>query len=98
MPEINTGYFRTPSIAGDLVVFLTADDLWTVARTGGVARRRTATPGPVVGGPMVSPDGEGIAYTGTEEATAEVYAMLATGGSSPRATSLGANTAVRGWA
>src|SRR2546426_662813 len=35
--SMNSGYFRTPSIAGDLVVFLTEDDLWTVPRTGGVA-------------------------------------------------------------
>src|SRR5712692_3585432 len=100
MPDaesINIGYFRTPSIAGNLVVFLTADDLWTVPRTGGVARRLTANLGPVIGRPMISPDGEWIAYTGTEEATAEVYAMPAAGGPSHRITYLGANTAVRGW-
>src|SRR3989442_12734189 len=97
MPD-NAGYFRLPSIAGDTIVFLTEDDLWTIPRRGGIARRLTANLGPVVGRPMVSPDGEWIAYTGTEEATAEVYAMPATGGSSHRVTYLGANTAVRGWA
>src|SRR5581483_10389690 len=96
MPD-NLGYFRLPSIAGDTIVFLTEDDLWTVPRGGGVARRLTANLGPVVGRAMVSPDGEWIAYTGTEEANPEVYVMPAGGGSSRRLTYLGANTAVRGW-
>ena len=100
MPDsetLNIGYFRLPSIAGDLVVFITEDDLWTVPRNGGTARRLTANLGPVLGRAIVSRDGEWIAYTGTEEATTEVYVMPARGGSSQRLTYLGANTAVRGW-
>ena len=100
MPDadsVNIGYFRLPSIAGDDVIFLTEDDLWTVPSTGGVARRLTANLGPVVGRALVSPDGEWIAYTGTEEATTEVYVMPARGGQSRRLTYLGANTAVRNW-
>lgn len=93
---MNTGYFRTPSIAGGVVVFLSEDDLWTVPRTGGVARRLTANLGPV-GRAVVSRDASLIAYTGTEEANSEVYAMAADGGPSRRLTYLGANTAVRGW-
>src|SRR5207245_4194750 len=80
-----------------VIVFLTEDDLWTVPRGGGVARRLTANLGPVVGRPIISPDGAWSAYTGTEEATTEVYVMPARGGSSQRLTYLGANTAVRGW-
>src|SRR5919109_2245362 len=94
--ELNIGYFRSPSIAGDRVVFLTEDDVWVVARTGGVARRLTSNLGPV-GRTIVSPDGDYVAFTGTEEAHAEVYVMPADGGSAQRVTHLGANTAVRGW-
>ncbi len=97
MPDqLNTGYFRSASIAGDRVVFLTEDDVWSVARTGGVARRLTSNLGPI-GRTIVSPDGENIAYTGTEEAHAEVYVMSADGGPAQRRTYLGANTQVRGW-
>jgi tricorn protease len=94
--QLNVGYFRSPSIAGDRVVFLCEDDVWTVPRTGGVARRLTSNLGPV-GRTIVSPDGELIAFTGTEEAHAEVYVMPADGGPARRVTYLGANTAVRGW-
>jgi tricorn protease len=94
--DVNTGYFRSPSIAGDVVIFLTEDDLWAVARTGGVARRLTSNLGPV-GRTIISPDGAYIAYTGTEEANSEVYVMPGDGGPSHRRTYLGGNTGVRGW-
>ncbi len=96
MSELNVGYFRSPSIAGDRVVFLCEDDVWTVGRAGGVARRLTSNLGPV-GRTIVSPDGAFVAFTGTEEAHAEVYVMPADGGPARRRTYLGKQTAVRGW-
>ena len=96
MTDFNTGYFRSPSIAGDRIVFLCEDDVWTVPASGGVARRLTSNLGPV-GRTIVSPDGAYIAFTGTEEAHAEVYVMAADGGPAVRRTYLGANSAVRGW-
>ncbi|MEX0874434.1 MAG: S41 family peptidase [Actinomycetota bacterium] len=93
---INSGYFRSPSIAGDRIVFISEDDVWTVPRSGGVARRLTSNLGPV-GRTIVSGDGELIAFTGTEEAHAEVYVMPADGGQARRRTYLGSLTAVRGW-
>ena len=93
---LNVGYFRSPSIADDRVVFLCEDDVWTVPRTGGIARRLTSNLGPV-GRTIVSPDGNLVAFTGTEEAHAEVYVMPADGGPARRVTYLGATTSVRGW-
>ncbi len=94
--EVNIGYFRAPSIAGDRVIFLCEDDTWSVSRAGGVARRLTSNLGPV-GRTIISPAADLIAFTGTEEAHAEVYVMAADGGPAQRRTYLGANSAVRGW-
>ena len=96
MSDLNVGYFRSPSIASGRIVFLCEDDVWTVPADGGVARRLTSNLGPV-GRTIVSPDGALIAFTGTEEAHAEVYVMAADGGPAVRRTYLGANTNVRGW-
>ena len=95
--DFNIGYFRSPSIAGERVVFLCEDDVWAVGYGGGVARRLTSNLGPV-GRTVISPDGALIAFTGTEEAHAEVYVMPADGGPAGRRTYLGATTSVRGWA
>ena len=32
------GYYRFPTICRDTIVFVSEDDLWTVPRTGGIAR------------------------------------------------------------
>jgi tricorn protease len=96
MTDLNVGYFRSPSIAGDRIVFLCEDDIWTVPAAGGVARRLTSNLGPVMR-TIVSPDGNWIAFTGTEEAHAEVYVMAADGGPAVRRTYFGALTAARGW-
>ncbi len=93
---LNIGYFRSPSIAGDRVAFLCEDDVWAVSSAGGIARRLTSNLGPV-GRTIISPDGQLIAFTGTEEAHTEVYVMPADGGPATRRTYLGATTHVRGW-
>ncbi|HVL81284.1 MAG TPA: PDZ domain-containing protein [Actinomycetota bacterium] len=92
----NGGYFRSPTIRGDTIVFVSEDDLWTVPASGGVARRLTANLGPV-GRASLSPDGSLCAFTGSEEAHPEVYVMPSDGGSATRLTYLGANSGVRGW-
>ena len=38
---MNTGYYRTPSINGETIAFITEDDVWSVAASGGLARRLT---------------------------------------------------------
>ena len=48
------------------VVFCAEDDLWSVAASGGIARRLTANLGAVTH-PLFSPDGEWLAFVGREE-------------------------------
>lgn len=85
------GYYRYPTIAQHHVVFVSEDDLWTVDQDGGVARRLTAGWGSATR-PLLSPDGQWIAFVGREEGDNEVYIMPQEGGEVTRLTYLGANT------
>ncbi len=97
MPDEETpGYLREPSIAGDQIIFVAEDDLWTVSAAGGTARRLT-TALSSVSLPWLSPDGGLIAFVAREEGPAEVYVTAAGGGAPRQLTHLGASTATSGW-
>ncbi len=85
------GYYRYPTIAQGQVVFVSEDDLWTVPQTGGAARRLTSGWG-TASRPILSPDGQHIAFVGREEGDSEVYVMDAQGGPLTRLTYLAAGT------
>lgn len=91
-----SGYYRFPTIAGDKIVFVCEDDLWSVSSEGGTAVRLTSNLGEVTK-PQLSHDGKWIAFTGKEEGHTEVYVMSAQGGPEKRITYLGSATAVIGW-
>ncbi|MEA2664186.1 MAG: tricorn protease, partial [Candidatus Eremiobacteraeota bacterium] len=82
------GYVRTPTIAGERLVFVCEDDLWAVGTEGGVARRLTTAAGEC-SLPRLSPDGTRLAYVGRDEGHAELYVMDAEGGPPTRLTFLG---------
>jgi len=84
------GYYRYATVANHSVVFVCEDDLWSVARTGGVARRLTASTGEIAT-PRLSPDGTMLAFVGREEGNPEVYVMPAQGGVAKRLTFLGSD-------
>lgn len=93
---MSAGYYRFPTINGDKLVFVSEDDLWTTSKAGGVARRLTSNLGSITF-PMLSPDGQWLAFVGREEGTAEVYVMPAVGGSARRLTYLSSSCRVVGW-
>ena len=91
-----SGYYRFPTICQDTIVFACEDDLWTVPVEGGIARRLTSNLG-TASSPCLSPNGELLAFAGSEEGPSEVYVMPALGGEAKRLTYQGSNATVVGW-
>ena len=91
------GYQRFATVHGETLVFVCEDDLWSVARSGGVARRLTTSSGEVTL-PRLSPNGSQLAFVAREEGNPEVYVMPAGGGIARRLTFLGSDAcSVVGW-
>ncbi len=76
---------RFPAVNGQQVVFSYAGDLYTVDRSGGVARRLTTHNGYEMF-PKFSHDGKQIAFTGQYDGNTEVFTMPANGGTPKRIT------------
>ncbi len=91
-----TSLFQKPTVNATDIAFEYAGDLWRVARAGGDAVRLTAGPG-AESGPVFSPDGTMIAFTGQYDGSTDVFVMPAEGGVPRRLTfHPGSDTAV-GW-
>lgn len=80
-----TRLMRFPSIHGDQIVFSYAGDLYTVAKSGGVARKLTTNKGYEMFAKF-SPDGKQIAFTGQYDGNTEIYTMPSQGGEPQRLT------------
>jgi tricorn protease len=73
------GYYRTPTVHGNTVIFSAEGDLWSVPLNGGLAQRLT-THAEEEFNPAISPDGKTIAFSASYEGPIEVYTMPITGG------------------
>ncbi|TJY37216.1 S41 family peptidase [Pontimicrobium aquaticum] len=73
------GYYRTPTIHENTVIFAAEGDLWSVPLNGGLAQRLT-THAEEEFNPAISPDGKTIAFSASYEGPVEVYTMPITGG------------------
>jgi len=76
---------RFPAVNNQTIVFTYAGDLYSVAKTGGTARRITSGDGYEMF-PRFSPDGKWIAFTGQYDGNTEVYLIPAEGGIPKRLT------------
>ena len=76
---------QSPSVSATQIAFAYGGEIWTVPRAGGEARRLVAGSGRLAG-PIFSPDGGTIAYTGVFDGNADVYVVAASGGEPRRLT------------
>ncbi len=91
-----TRLLRRPAVSRELVAFEYGGDLWTVPRSGGQARRLTATPNAEID-PWFSPDGTRLAFTATVGGNTDVYVVPVGGGEPTRLTFHPSPDAARGW-
>jgi tricorn protease len=89
------GYYRSPAIHGDTVVFTSEGNLWRVGVAGGLAQRLTTHPLTQTEA-KISPDGQSIAFTASYEGPREVYVMPIDGGL-PRRCTYGDQAHAVGW-
>jgi len=91
-----TKLLRTPTVSATQIAFAYANNIWTVDRAGGTARRLTSFQG-LTTNPHFSPDGAWIAFSGEYAGNVDVYVVAAEGGEPKRLTwHPGADT-VQGW-
>lgn len=83
--QSNRGYYRSPALHGNTVVFTAEGDLWQVPVSGGLARRLTSHAASEMD-PRFSPDGKTLAFSANYEGVPEVYTMPAEGGLPQRRT------------
>lgn len=76
---------RFPAVSSDAIVFSYAGDLYTVPRSGGMARKLTSDKGLEIFA-RFSPDEKSLAFTGQYDGNTEVYLMPALGGIPERLT------------
>ncbi len=87
---------QQPAISRDLIAFVYGGDIWTVPRSGGRAIRITTGVG-AENGPVFSPDGATIAFTGEYDGNIDVFTVPAAGGVPKRITWHPAADVVTGW-
>lgn len=85
MPPLHRGYYTSPAMHGDTIVFTSEGDLWMVGPQGGEAHRLTTDPGRETDA-RISPDGRTVAYSGDSEGPREVYTIPIDGGLPQRRT------------
>src|SRR4051794_25391611 len=87
---------QQPALSATEIVFVFANDLWIVPRTGGEARRLTTGVG-VESEPFFSPDGKSVAFTGQYDGNTDVFVIPTEGGVPKRLTWHPAPDFARGW-
>lgn len=91
-----TRLLRTPTVSATQIAFAYANNIWTVERAGGTARRLTSFQGQT-SNPHFSPDGKWVAFSGEYAGNTDVYVVPAEGGEPKRLTWHPGADQVQGW-
>src|SRR5580698_11610969 len=87
---------QSPTLSATQIAFSYGGDIWIVDRTGGDARRLVTGTG-LESGPIFSPDGKWVAYTGDYDGNQDVYVVATAGGEPRRLTYHPATDVAIGW-
>ena len=66
---------QSPTLSRTDIAFAYAGSLWIVAREGGEARRLVVGDPGIASGPLFSPDGSLVAFTGNFDTNEDVYVV-----------------------
>lgn len=91
-----TRLLRTPTVSATHIAFAYANNIWTVDRSGGMARRLTSFQGQTTN-PHFSPDGKWIAFSSEYAGNTDVYVVPSEGGEPRRLTWHSGSDQVQGW-
>ncbi|HMY75975.1 MAG TPA: protease, partial [Blastocatellia bacterium] len=91
-----TRLLRTPTVSATHIAFAYANNIWTVERAGGTARRLTSFQGQT-SNPQFSPDGKWIAFSAEYAGNTDVYVVPSMGGEPKRLTWHPGNDVAQGW-
>ena len=91
-----TKLLRMPTVSATQIAFAYANNIWSVDRAGGIARRLTSFQGQTTN-PHFSPDGKWIAFSGEYAGNVDVYVVPADGGEPKRLTWHPGADSVQGW-
>jgi tricorn protease len=91
-----TRLLRTPTVSARQIAFAYANNIWTVDRAGGNARRITSFQG-TTQNPKFSPDGSLIAFSAEYGGNTDVYVVPSEGGQPRRLTWHPGGDVVQGW-
>jgi tricorn protease len=91
-----TRLLRTPTVSATHIAFIYASNIWTVERSGGLARRITSFQGQTTS-PHFSPDGTSIAFSAEYAGNVDVYVVPAAGGEPRRLTWHPGADQAQGW-
>ena len=95
-PDGPTRLLRTPTVSATHIAFAYANNIWSVPRAGGAARRLTSFPGQTLN-PHYSPDGNWIAFSGEYAGNVDAYVVSSEGGEPRRLTWHPGGDLVQGW-
>ncbi len=90
------GYYRSPALHDNQLIFTAEGDLWTQKLSQHTASRLTSIPSQEIDA-SISKDGKWVAYLADYDGTQEVYVMPINGGVAKRVTFENSRVRLQGW-